>query len=72
MTIEGVRDFDMLRDYLYSKMRGTKSPDAKSLGEASHATGTDAELAEVLREVASEVRALRVELDKRREGVPNG
>lgn len=72
MTIEGVREFEMLRDFLYSKMRGTKpatasSPDATAIGP--HAAD---ELARTLREVAGELRALRLELEGRRSEVGNG
>ncbi len=67
MTIEGVREFEMLRDYLYSKMRGTKGPAVDAAPEASSIHGAGDDLASVLRDVASEVHALRVELEKRRE-----
>jgi putative membrane protein len=62
MTIEGVREFEALRDFLYSKMRGTKGPAAAAAGAAlePHAGG---DLAAVLREVAAEVRALRLALE---------
>jgi putative membrane protein len=79
MTIEGVREFEALRDFLYSKMRGTKSlPAARPAREIATggAVGTDAvggdaaELASVLREVAAELRAVRGALarEERRDG----
>ncbi|HEX2190055.1 MAG TPA: PH domain-containing protein [Longimicrobiaceae bacterium] len=66
MTIEGFRDFEAVRDFLYSRMRGAKeggqaaapSPDALPAGEAAP-TGGAGELAAALREVARELRATR-------------
>lgn len=63
ITIEGLPAFEAMRDFLYSKMRGSRgapSPTregARALGSAD----TDA-LASTLREVAAEVRALRLSL----------
>lgn len=58
ITIEGVPAFAAMRDFLYSKMRGTRAqPAAPAL-----ATGGTDELAATLREVAAEVRALRLSL----------
>lgn len=75
MTLEGLKGFESVRDFLYSRMRGVKddarpaavpaSPGAPSV--ASGAGPGEDNLAGVLREVAAEVRALRVEL-ARREG----
>lgn len=69
MTIEGLPQFEAVRDFLYSRMRGVKDHGAQhaqakaNTTEVSHIhSGTlasDAELAAVLREVAAEVRALR-------------
>lgn len=66
MTLEGLTQFDEVRDFLYSRMRGVKEP-AKS-GEADPAAvqaATAGELAVVLREVTSELRALRESLSAR-------
>ena len=56
MSLEGLREFEAVRDYLYSKMRGVKEP-------VGHATSDNANrpdaLAEVLQEIAREVRTLR-------------
>ena len=68
MTIEGVREFEALRDFLYSKMRGTKGPASLAAGPAAslepHASD---DLATVLREVAAEVRALRLSIEAAKE-----
>jgi putative membrane protein len=62
MTIEGIRDFEALRDYLYQRMRGVKDhPHAAPSSTASLAGSTRAEeeLTIVLREVARELRGVR-------------
>ena len=55
MTIEGLREFEMVRDYLYTRMRGVKQP----APPAQPATDGDGDLAAALREVARELSALR-------------
>ena len=65
MTIEGVREYEMLRDYLYSKMRGTKEPTIAAGAGTALESGVDRDLVAVLREVAKEVHALRLDLEKR-------
>ena len=55
MTLEGLTDHDRMRDFLYSRMRGAT--------EAKH--HTEAGLAGVLHEVALELRAVRLALEKR-------
>ncbi|MFP2960970.1 PH domain-containing protein [Myxococcus sp. 1LA] len=62
ITIEGVPDFVAMRDFLYSKMRGSRERPAPA-NHAAHATpeGSD-ELAATLREIAAEVKALRLSL----------
>jgi len=56
MTIEGLREFEMVRDYHYTRMRGVKQT-AGSPGQPAAADGTD--LAAALREVARELSAVR-------------
>lgn len=66
MTLEGLKQFEAVRDFLYHRMRGVKdhaSPTAAAQASvAPAAPGAGDELAGVLREVASELRALRTEL----------
>jgi putative membrane protein len=57
MTIEGMPQFEPIRDFLYTRMRGAKGRPAEVAG----AGGRD-ELAAALLEVAGEVRALRLAL----------
>ncbi len=60
MTIEGLKEYEAIRDFLYSRMRGVvdESP-RQSDREAPAAPGEATELAVVLREVAAELRATR-------------
>lgn len=58
MTLEGLHEFETVRDFLYTKMRGVRA--------ASHKASTpENELAVTLREVAAELRALREALQKK-------
>ena len=61
MTIEGLPQFEAIRDFLYSRMRGARDRAAATgAGAAGEpAAGTLPEVAAALREVAEEVRALR-------------
>ncbi len=63
ITIEGLPAFEAMRDFLSSKMRGSRSGPAPTRDgtQALHAADTDA-LTSTLREVAAEVRALRLSL----------
>jgi putative membrane protein len=62
LTIEGIHEFELVRDFLYSRMRGVHSTPA-----AEAAAAPQNELAAALREVASELRAVREALDARRQ-----
>ena len=63
ITIEGLPSFEAMRDFLYSKMRGTRggSTPTREGARALAPADTDA-LTATLREVAAEVRALRLSL----------
>jgi putative membrane protein len=64
MTVEGMPQFEVIRDFLYSRMRGARdravSPSGGAAGE--QAAAPVEQLTEVLREIAAEVRALRTAL----------
>lgn len=62
MTIEGIPEFEMLRDYLYSRMRGISAPKGTRA-----AAGGDRGLAATLAEVANEMRQIRHLLAERLE-----
>ncbi len=70
MTIEGLREFEAVRDFLYHQMRGVKdpahSPASVPATAVSTSIGHDAELATTLREVAAELRAPRAALEASR------
>lgn len=61
MNIEGLTFFEGMRDFLYARMRGARE-------EAPASPTTADPLAQVLQEVAAEVRALRSELAGRSHG----
>lgn len=77
MTLEGLPDHDRVRDFLYSRMRGTKDSGGRHpLAQSAPVSGVplpsgasggtaDAELAATLREVTSELRAIREALERR-------
>ena len=73
MTLEGLKEFEGVRDFLYARMRGVKEPVIRHGGNApAHNTGEveDTELAAALREVAQELRGVRRALESR--GQPPG
>jgi uncharacterized membrane protein YdbT with pleckstrin-like domain len=61
MTIEGLHEFALVRDFLYTKMRGVRG--ASAPGQVAAAPEND--LAAALREVAAELRAVREALEKK-------
>jgi uncharacterized protein len=63
MSIEGVLEFEALRDYLYAQMRGAK-------GDAPSAPASDSspdESARLLRQIADDLAAVRVALSAKGE-----
>ncbi len=80
MTIEGVRDFGPLRDFLYSRMRGARGlvPPASAEGSSrspvseASASGDLGDVAAALREAVSELREIRTALERRAGGSDNG
>ncbi len=60
MTLEGLHEFEAVRDFLYSKMRGVRGA-----AGAQPTVAPQNDLATALREVASELRALRETLERR-------
>ncbi len=79
MTIEGLKQFEAVRDFLYSKMRGVKDAPhqhpaaaATSPSNAGWDAATASELAAALREVAVELRGIRESLRRTRESDATG
>jgi putative membrane protein len=69
MTIEGIREFEALRDFLYSRMRGVKDhahPPAPAATLSPLPAGDAGELVAALRETAAELRAVREALERRK------
>jgi putative membrane protein len=67
MTIEGIKEYELVRDFIYSKMRGhvvRLEPKTVSLAAAGDVL---AEVAASMREVSQELRALRRDLDLRKD-----
>ncbi|MBX7246215.1 MAG: PH domain-containing protein [Candidatus Sumerlaeaceae bacterium] len=71
MKIEGILEFEALRDYLYTRMRGYRDrlahpappiasahPETPAAADPSHTTA-DAELVTVLRDIQAEMRQIR-------------
>lgn len=60
MTLEGLLEYEAVRDFLYSRMRGVKDHvGATKPSDTSVSNATHHELSLVLNEVADELRALR-------------
>jgi uncharacterized protein len=67
MTIEGIKQFEAVRDFLYSRMRGVKDAahrTAPAPPTSSAGAGSGAELATVLRDLTLEMRAIRQAIEK--------
>jgi len=76
MTIEGLLEFEAVRDYLYAKMRGVKEKGAvnHAAGDNLAATTLDSaaltEVVATLKAVGDEVRALRETIERQKSGGP--
>ena len=77
MTLEGLLEFEHVRDFLYSRMRGRARRGAHAPHAGDGDGGDDApasrdrrateDLAAVLTEVAAELRGVRLALEARRD-----
>ncbi|MEO6246781.1 MAG: PH domain-containing protein [Opitutaceae bacterium] len=67
MTLEGLTEFEAVRDFLYARMRGVKDHPMRAAGTTAGGSISvaDVELATVLHEVVGELRALREDLAQR-------
>jgi uncharacterized membrane protein YdbT with pleckstrin-like domain len=72
MTLEGLLEFEAIRDYLYARMRGSRDRQSVPARTPVAGVGVDTaamqDLAHTLREVAAELRAVRAALDSRERG----
>ncbi len=66
MTVEGLHEFELVRDFLYSKMRGVRHAPAAPSAQTHAAPAASHDLAAALRDVASELRGVREALERRR------
>ena len=62
MTLEGLTEFEAVRDFLYERMRGVKEHSAAPSATPS-TISAEGDLAATLREVAHELRQLRESLN---------
>ena len=67
MTIEGLLEHELVRDYLYRRMRGLKEAPrvAGAAAAAASAEASEGDAVALLREIAADVRAARVALERR-------
>jgi putative membrane protein len=81
MTIEGLLEFEVVRDFLYSKMRGLKDHGAGSArpvapgsvsasADFAREAGKTGDLAAILTEICGELRAIRVNLEQKTNSPP--
>lgn len=68
MTVEGVSNYEAVRDFFYARMRGARQPVRMESTAAPVGAGEMEELSATLREVVTELRALRETLPARRGG----
>lgn len=67
MTIEGIKEFEEIRNFLYAHMRGTSSLEkTPNRAEISEDKPTSSQLVKTLQEIASEIRLIRHQLDGRK------
>lgn len=65
MTLEGFKNFEEVRDFLYSKMRGMKDQSREPVTSGASGSSSSPELAIILQEVADELRKIRHALETR-------
>jgi putative membrane protein len=66
MTIEGRQDYELVRDFLYSRMRGVheRAPSAPQAGASGPPAASPEGVVEALRQVSNDLRAVRAALEK--------
>lgn len=69
MTLEGLMEFEAIRDFLYTRMRGYRDGAQGTHDAPAHAAGDQgSQAAQLLREAIDELRAARVALERRAGG----
>ena len=66
MTLEGLLEFEAVRDFLYTRMRGYRDRTSAAHGDPAHAEGAGdgGQVAALLREAIDELRATRIALER--------
>jgi putative membrane protein len=64
MTIEGRQDFELVRDFLYARMRGVRDRPAPAPSGGGAGAGDVEALVSALRQVSDDLRAVRLLLEK--------
>lgn len=72
MTLEGLLEFEAIRDFLYTRMRGYRDPHGAkppaaspaAIAAASPTPAASSELVQALRETTAELRAARLALER--------
>ncbi len=72
MTIEGIKEFEMVRDFLYSRMRGVADPAHAQPARPHAGSAGSPDLAAALLAVAHEIRETRKILESRGPGGGKG
>jgi membrane protein YdbS with pleckstrin-like domain len=67
LTIEGIKEYDLVRDFIYSKMRGHAGAPATQAGGPAQPGDPLTEVVNALHEVAKELRSLRQDLDAKKD-----
>ena len=75
MTVEGIREFELVRDFLYAKMRGggrDKPAAPPATAARSEGDGPLEAVAAALRQVSDDLRAVRAVLERRKDDGRDG
>ena len=66
MTIEGLREFELVRDFLYTQMRGAGATAPAPVGAVREESAAMATLCDALHQVSDDLRAVRMALETSR------
>lgn len=72
MTLEGLLEYEAIRDFLYTRMRGYRARSQRVLDVAARGPHGDADAAALLREAIAELRATREALERSTRGGHTG
>ena len=74
MTLEGLPQYEAIRDFLYARMRGVKGPKVAVNASAvtSQSAAGDHDVARILQEAVEEIRQLRLAVEQRQSSERGG